>query len=167
MVRRWRLRSADKGLVFGMLWVGYLIQLHIRTVWPRGVMVLFILVGAAFACLYYFVAMLLNRTVITVTDEWILVRHGPIRWPGSVNIDVERLTALVCERIEQRSSSWESFRYQLPAAPTFQLHAELDNGKKVPIVRGALDMEQVAFLKERIERRLAIGGRAESGREES
>jgi hypothetical protein len=166
MERHWRRASTYGEVVVVTLCVGSLIVVYFGEVWPRQVVALFVLVGIGFVCSYYFMAMLLNRTEITVTDEWILVRHGPIRWSGSMNIEVARLSGLVCERVEHRSSGWGSRRDQFPAAPTFRLHAELDNGrKKIPIVVGAPDMEQVAFLKQRIERRLAIGGTAESGRE--
>jgi hypothetical protein len=162
VVRRWRRPSTYLELLVVTAWVAYLVWLPLSVGWPRAGrdgMVAFSIFGGglAFVGVYHALAMFLNQTEITVTDEWILVRHGPIRWPGGVDVRVARLAALVCEQHGLRAARGEA---QTP--PVFRLQAVLKNRTSVTLVSRAPDLEQVVFLKHRIERRLGISAAAAS-----
>lgn len=46
----------------------------------------------------------LNRTVFTVTDETLSVRHGPLPWPGSVTLDARTLRQLYVRHTDESRS---------------------------------------------------------------
>lgn len=97
---------------------------------------------------YVVLAELFNRTTIRVADGWLTIRHGPVPWPGAVDVAVSDLRQLYLRRHYRGSKRGESH--------TWEVHAETTDEASVELVRRLRDPAQAEYLEWAIEEHLGI-----------
>lgn len=114
----------------------------------------FISIGLATA--YLAVAFLLNRTWIEVRKGVLVVRHGPMPWPGGRTLKVDQLDQLY---------SNEYVAYSENNHPQYRtaLHALTTTGDRIKLVPGMETPEQGVFLENLLEKHLGIKDRPVPG----
>lgn len=101
-------------------------------------------VGLTYSTLTGFV----NRTRVEVSRNQLTIRHGPLPWRGNMDLPGRQLTQLYGEEVTRTSKGNTSYTYDLLA---------LDReGKKVKLLSGLTDKDQVLYLEQTLERRLGI-----------
>lgn len=113
-----------------------------------------IAVGVTLA--YFALAGFLNKTKISVGHQGLTVRHGPLPWLGNRSIATHDLEQLYCTRHYHQSSEGGS-------STTFRLNAVLHSGKKVKLLSGLSDPDQVLYIEQEIENHLRIEDRPVPG----
>jgi hypothetical protein len=109
-------------------------------------------IGTGWAAL----ALLFNTTRIRVVDRRLMVRHGPIWWPGKRDLDTSTLDQLYCEEyVAYTQNNVPQYR--------FQVQAICKDGSKLKLVRGMEDPGQALYLERLLEKHLGITDRAVRG----
>ena len=113
------------------------------------------LISVIFGCtglwgLYWTATQLLNSTRITVDPAALRVRHGPVPWPGSKQVNVKEL--------EQLYVGFESYRAPRSGnvSYTFKLRAKTKQGGDEVLVGGPLDLDRAKALEAVLEKHLGI-----------
>ena len=90
IIRRWRSWQVLFLLPFTLFWNGIIFVVFVPNFsrnsfdnMPTLFLLPFMLIGLGFA--YYSLAMLLNSTTITVDRDQMLIRHGPLPFPGKTS----------------------------------------------------------------------------------
>ena len=145
IVRRWYGRAAYVVLGFGVVWTvgGVLAITHgeepssglAAVVW-LGFVSLGVLIAYAGICRF------VNRTEITVDADTVSVRHAPLPGPNAPTLAIREIEALVCE--ERRGEDHSVFSHHLTA--------QLRGGRRVRLLEDVQDADEVAFVRERVER---------------
>jgi hypothetical protein len=129
------LRSGDR-----IGWLAIIITI------PHGAVGLFLV--------YATLAGLLNRTVVTVTSEFVTVRQGPVPWWGNRRLPIDEIERLYCD--QETDSAERGCIYG------YRVNALTKAASKVDLV-AELDSAQALFIKQELERWLNIeddgGGR--------
>ena len=111
-----------------------------------------ILVAAGGVFLYPALEELLNRTRIAVQGGRLVVRHGPIPWPGNVDVPASGVRQLYCvEKVNYRKPGGRYFTYEVA------FHGF--DGSQGTLVKGFADPEQALFVEQALERHLRIEDR--------
>jgi len=140
---------------FAVFWNGFLVvwftgALNIPDDGFRIVFLLFpivhVLVGVGL--IYTCIACFLNRTWITVTDEHLSVRHGPVPWPGNKQLQVAEVRQIYCDETMHRGKNSHSF--------TFNVHALMHDGTAVPILKSLHEKQLALFYEQQLEEWLKI-----------
>jgi predicted Zn finger-like uncharacterized protein len=150
IVRRWYTHVVWALLLFLVFWNGVLFQFFFGA---RDAPLLFRLfplihLAAGIWVAYWAIALLFNRTTITVTDDAISVRHAPIPWPGNRVVPAAEVTQLFTAEKVSRGRNGETRSYALLAV--------MRDGERREIVKGLPEPTQALFLEQRIEERLGI-----------
>ena len=115
---------------------------------------------------YYMLASYLNRTIITVNRDWLMVRHGPMYWPGQITLASEDVDQLYC-RHKLGPGKMSSSRYHPDVHRTGGFAASLmavtKDGREHSLWRFETDTNVVLFLEQRIEEYLGIEDRRVGG----
>lgn len=101
---------------------------------------------------YFVVAGRLNRTSILVSRGEIVVRLGPIPWPGNKH--------LPAPDIKQLWSGEHISRYEGVSSVTHQVTAVTRSGRNVKLVSGLASREQALYIEQEVEKVRAYRGRA-------
>lgn len=150
--RTWFGWSTVAQSVFTLFWCGFLVfwySMALSTEAPL-VMILFPLVHVAvgIGLLYSSLAGWLNRTRIRIGEGVLQIRHEPLPWPGSKDVQVTDLKQLyVVERVS-RSRNGTTVRYQVQAIT--------NSGKTIKIVSGLADSDQAHYIEQEVERYTGI-----------
>lgn len=124
-------------------YMGYLawggIQEGGLTAWASGTML-----ALAAVLAYFGLCVLLNSTEFRIDDDRLTVRHGPLPWPGSRKIPVDRIV--------QISTRMHRSRHSL----TFSLTASLAGGMPVRLAEGINTFAEAKSIERAIERHLRI-----------
>jgi hypothetical protein len=106
---------------------------------PHGIIGLFLV--------YATLATLLNRTVITVTSEFLTARTGPLPWSGNRTLPTDEIEELNCDQEPDAAERERHYGYRINAltktAGTVELVKELDRA-------------QALFIKQELARWLKI-----------
>lgn len=105
-------------------------------------------VAVGIGLFYSSVAGFVNRTWITVADQQLTVRHGPLPWLGSRTLSVTEIKQLYCVERRRRNKAGFYFIRELNVLDT--------SGRQVRLVRGRHDPGAIRFLEQKIEKRLGI-----------
>ncbi|WP_236515578.1 hypothetical protein [Sandaracinus amylolyticus] len=150
LTRRWLTPVATSLLGFAVLWNAvlvfwYAIVFGVGAAWMFLVFPLpFVAVGVSMT--YWILVSLVNRTTLTVEGDTLSVRHGPLPWPGTQDVEVGRITQLfVRRRWHERDRNRR----------TYTLAAEID-GDAIDLVRGLSNRDEALYLEHVIEDHLAI-----------
>ncbi|KFE66693.1 hypothetical protein [Hyalangium minutum] len=149
---RWFTPSHLFMLVFCIFWNGFLVVWYgiSFTVGAPLIMKLFPLlhVAVGLGLSYSTLTGLVNRTVIEVSRNQLTIRHGPLPWRGNRSEPGRQFTQLYGEEIFRTNKGHTTFTYDLIA---------LDReGRKVKLLSGLTEKDQVLYLEQTLERRLGI-----------
>jgi hypothetical protein len=97
---------------------------------------------------YYMLTGFLNRTRIEVSRNQLTIRHGPLPWRGNQDLPGRQLTQLYGEEVTSRGKNSVTI--------TYDLHAVDREGRKVKLLSGLTEKDQVLYLEQTLERRLGI-----------
>ncbi|MEW5931665.1 MAG: hypothetical protein AB1941_29705 [Gemmatimonadota bacterium] len=108
--------------------------------------VLHLAVGAGLT--YYTVAGYVNTTTVTLDRGHLSVRHGPLPWPGSLDMDTSRCRQLYCEEKVNRGRNGYTYTYHLKAVTS--------DGGRLKIVSGLDSPDVPLYLEQEMEQHLRI-----------
>jgi hypothetical protein len=151
---QWRWFSAAHifMLFFCIIWDGFLLVWYgiaFATDSPL-IMKLFpiIHVAVGVGLTYSTLAGFVNRTRIEVSRNALTIRHGPLPWTGNQTLPGRQLTQLYGEESAKTNKGNTTYSYSLLA---------LDReGRKIKLLSGLTDKDQVLYLEQALERRLGI-----------
>ncbi|HEX9921857.1 MAG TPA: hypothetical protein VGD99_04280 [Anaerolineae bacterium] len=98
---------------------------------------------AAIGTAYYALTGILNTMTITVTASRIMVEHGPIPYPGNIQLKAKHLSQLYTKEINTRTR-------------TYEVRMKTVNGQDLSLVRNLDYAEQARYLENQIEEFLGI-----------
>src|SRR5262245_24811824 len=114
----------------------------------------FILVGLATG--YGALALLFNRTRISIEGDQVDVVHQPFRWFGNRRLDAREINQLFCtEYVAYKSNDTPQYR--------MCVNAVLQDGARLELIKGLEDTGQAFYLEDLIERHLRIPNRPVHG----
>ena len=98
-------------LFFWSLWVGYVgyVNFNLGAV-DIPIICIFFIFGAS----YGGVAILLNRTILTVTPEQLEIQHEPVPWFGEKSIAVASIESFSCIKKHRRGTTFFSIYCNMP-----------------------------------------------------
>jgi hypothetical protein len=110
----------------------------------------FILIGLGTG--YAALALLLNKTKISVEGTELKVSHGPMRWPGAKTLDAAQVAQLYCA---------EYVAYKQNNSPVYRMkvHAMMLDGSRVDLISGIEEVNQALYLEQILEKHLGIEDR--------
>lgn len=138
--------------LFCVFWNGFLVVWFSLGIsqgmpWPMILFGLpFVAVGVAMT--YYVVASYVNSTIIRLDGAQLIVRHGPIPSPGNLARPATDFRQLYCQEREVRNKNSRRLEYDL--------HAIMDDGADLPLIKGLRDRNEVLYLEHELEQRLRI-----------
>ncbi|MDY7230752.1 hypothetical protein [Hyalangium rubrum] len=138
---------------FLVVWYGIALNMEDKPI----IMILFPIahvavgVGLTYSTLTGFV----NRTRIEVNRDQLTIRHGPLPWRGNQDLPGRQLTQLYGEEVARTNKGSTTYSYDLLA---------LDReGRKVKLLSGLTEKDQVLYLEQTLERKLGIEDAAVDG----
>jgi hypothetical protein len=139
-------------VVFLAVWFGFLAFWYIGVA-AAGAPLLFSLfplihVAAGVFLAYLTLAGFLNTTVVELDRGRLSVRHGPLPWPGGVDLSTQELRQLYCEEKVTSGKNGPSYSYQL--------HAVLPDGSRKKLLSGLDSPDVPRYLEQRVEEFLRI-----------
>jgi hypothetical protein len=140
---------------FCLFWDGFMVMALIGMpvhMWP----VLVLHLGTGLVLTYLTLSGFLNTTRVEASRSELTIRHGPLPWPGSRTVSGHELTQLYCQ--EARGPSPKQV-FPGPAhllASSYSLLGIDQQGRKVKLLSGIEDKDQVLYLEQALERRLGI-----------
>ena len=163
--RSWRSPLAGAFLLLfaamwnGIVWTGYVMTGDDQSMIFRWFLIPFQLIG--FGVAYFALAVFVNTTTLTVSRRRLVVRHGPLPFPGNVDMDpgdIEQVFVdeqLNVHRHENSSSSSVSRSYRL--------QARLKDGTKKTLIRALPDADEALWLEQLLKDELGIADRPVRG----
>ncbi|HYH98412.1 hypothetical protein [Hyalangium sp.] len=97
---------------------------------------------------YYTLTGLVNRTTVEVSRNQLTIRHGPLPWTGNRDVPGRQFTQLYGEEVVKTNKGTQTLTYDL-----FALDRE---GRKIKLISGLNEKDQVLYLEQTLERRLGI-----------
>jgi hypothetical protein len=151
IVRTWRSPALYFLSAFILFWDGFLVFWYSHV--PRGAGLLFVLfpllhVGVGLGLTYYVFCGWLNRTWIRVGQGQLVVRHGPLPWPGNKVLRSGDLKQLYSKENLSRSRNGTS--------STYEVRAVTHSGLNIRIVAGLATSEQALYIEQQVEQHLGI-----------
>lgn len=96
--------------------------------------------------LYGAIAKMTNHTIIELESGRLRVRHGPLPWPGAVDMPASEIVQIFCDVMHRTRGSIDHFR----------LHALLRNGERRMLLPVLGTGSEAQLLEDLIETRLGI-----------
>lgn len=143
-------------VVFNGLWVGNgFIELLTsdREILLKLFALLFICVGVSAA--YFCIASLLNKTIITINQKCIEVRHQPVPWPGNTEIERSKIVKLMVKEKHYWGSSKNKPKMSL------QILALTMKAEPLKVLTGLKYRKQAEHIKQEMEACLGFESDAE------
>ena len=158
ITRRWFHRKHLWIALVAAFWDGgmlyYLAPIVSTGRWPALLPLSLYLAAGTFLA-YYALALLLNRTTITIGGNNITVHHGPLPWPGR-RLARATINRLFCkEQVQSQRNGSPSY--------TYEVHAATGEGQRLKLVGGLDEPEQALYLEQAIEHHLGIADRRQPG----
>lgn len=158
LVHRWFSSQHVVLAVFAVAWNGFLLAwfgiAYTQGEWVMALMgSVHLLVGLVVA--YGTLAGFLNRTTVQLAPGRLTVRHGPVPWPGSVDVPAADLDQLFT--VQTSIPTKHGHRY------TYELHARLADGHHVVLVRNLQSAPVAQAMEARVEAALGIVDRQMPG----
>jgi hypothetical protein len=150
---RWFTGKTLKLALFCVTWDSFLVFWYGAALTQKNtpwLMVVFpvLHVSVGLGLTYKVLADFLNRTRIEVNRALLTIRHGPLPWGGNQVLPGRSLAQLYGEEVISTSDDSTSVSYSLVA---------LDRqGRKVKLLSGLEEKDQVLYLEQALERRLGI-----------
>lgn len=150
--RSWFSASLFFLLFFCVFWDGFLVVWYIGLSQAKGnsgsiVAAIFPIfhVGAGVFITYTMLAGFLNKTRIAIESGNLVIRHGPLPWPGNRTIPTDDLAQLFCD--EQVGSK---------GPRSYSLNAMTKSSDKLVLLKGLPDADQALYLEQLLEQRLGL-----------
>ena len=105
---------------------------------------------------YLTMAGLLNKTNISMDAERLTVRHGPIPWPGSCEVNIVEVERVDCR---ERAIRGRRGGREITVGYRYAVFAYTRDGRAVKLVSHLTVRDQAQFIQEQIESRLQLGKR--------
>jgi hypothetical protein len=139
-------------LFFCIAWDGFLVMWYGIAFAAGGplIMKIFPLVHVAVGVglTYSTITGFLNRTTVEVSRTRLTIRHGPLPWVGNRDVPGRQFTQLYGEETAKTNKGSTTYTYDLIA---------LDReGRKIKLLSGLTEKDQVLYLEQTLERRLGI-----------
>jgi hypothetical protein len=155
IVRRWFSWGYVLLLVFCVIWFGFLAAWY-GLAFLSDAPLLFKLfplihVAAGVFIAYLTLAGFVNRTTLAIERDHLTVHHGPLPWPGSLDVPTLQLDQLFCTQHVSRGRNGTTVRYNVEAL--------LKDGRHVKVVQGLEAREQALFIEQTLEQHLGIRNR--------
>lgn len=97
---------------------------------------------------YFTIAGFVNTTAVTLDRGYLSVRHGPLPWPGKLDIDTVRFRQLYCEEKVSRGRNGVSYTYDLKAV--------MSDGGRIKIMSGLDSPDVPLYMEQQMEEWLKI-----------
>ena len=97
---------------------------------------------------YWTLSLFLNSTVVEATRDRLSIRHGPLPWPGNLELTGREVAQLYGTEEIHRGKNGTSITYSLNAIDRQQ--------HKKRLLKGLKEVEQVLWLEQALERHLGI-----------
>jgi hypothetical protein len=150
LVVTWRWASARwvALAIFSVVW-DVLLLVFAASVTAGGHPPAFLALHAAAGVLmtYGAAAGLLNLTTFTLSRGRMVVAHGPIPWPGGLEVPLSEVKQLSCRRVVRKTKNGEQITYTLDVSL---------NGYSQPLLKGIPDLAVAHWLERKIEAHLRI-----------
>jgi hypothetical protein len=135
---------------FCLFWDGSLAMMYSRMLAQEdpsltGLLFPLLHVGAGMFLTYSTLAGFVNRTRIEASRSELRIQHGPLPWPGNRAWASREITQLYGMEVKDSERS-----------TTYRLLALDRQGRKVKLLSGLEDKDQVLYLEQALERRLGI-----------
>lgn len=144
---RWFTLAALFLTVFTLFWDGFLVFWYAIALQPGTPLMMkvfpLIHVAAGLGITYYTLCCYVNRTTLTLDRGHLSVRHGPLPWPGNVDMGTSEIRQLYCEEKINRGKNGVTF--------TYTLHALLRNGTRKKLLSGIDSPEVPLFMEQQLE----------------
>ncbi|MCG8418749.1 MAG: hypothetical protein MJE77_12500 [Proteobacteria bacterium] len=150
----WRWFHKKHWFLFGItgLWLVFLIVWYsVAVLKDDQFMMWFAVVHliAGLGLLYLSIAMVKNRTAVSVRGEVLEVHHGPLPWSGNKRLSVRELSQFYCKKeVAYRATNRPIMMYSL--------HARLRQGGAIKLSGHLNEPEQALFLEQQLEDCLGI-----------
>ncbi len=142
---------------FCTFWDGFLIFWYYLAFTEDGPLMmkvfplLHVMVGVVLT--YVVITSFLNRTIVHVSRDELVIRHGPLPWWGNRRLKVREIQQLYCNRSSmEQNSQW-----------IYQLSAIMRDGRKLKLLSGFTDPDEPRYLEKILEERMNIAPQPVSG----
>lgn len=154
IVMRWFSWTYIMMAFFCVMWDGFLVFWYGMAIATQNlVMLIFPLlhVAVGVGLTYFTIAGFFNRTTFRIERDYLTVRHGPLPWPGNLEVPTSNLEQLFCTEKVTRGKNGVTIRYGVEAV--------LKDGRHLKLGSGLEEREQAMFLEQTIEKHLGIQDR--------
>lgn len=153
----WRTAQVWFMVIFCIFWDGFLVMWYggaFASGDPDPMMVLFPLIHVAVGVglTTYTAASLVNTTTVRLRSGRLTVTHGPVPWPGAVDMPTSKLAQLFVHRRTTSNKNGVSHSYDLNFLDTA--------GVSGTLVRTTLGLPHARYLERRLEQELGITNEA-------
>jgi hypothetical protein len=153
LVLKWFSWKIAAMTAFALFWDGFLVNWYVnvapRAKDPMAIYFPLIHVAVGLAVTYYVIAGWFNRTHILVGQGKVAIRHSPIPWFGSTEINASNLKQLYTqERVRPARRGNGSV--------TYEVRAVTQEGRNTKLLGGLETSEQALSIEQEIEKRLGI-----------
>ncbi len=105
--------------------------------------------------IYFILALLFNRTRITLDAQALTVRHEPLPWRGNCQLDPLDIAQLYCKRRTHHTKNGTSYSYEV--------RFRTQQGQDVSLLRRLPNDEGALYLERLLEKQLGIRNEAVAG----
>jgi hypothetical protein len=137
---------------FAIVWDAFLLNWYVRVAPhddPIATYFPLIHVAVGLGISYYVIAGWFNRTLILVGNGRVIVRHTPLPWLGTMEIDAFTLKQIYTqERVRHTRRG--------PSYSTYEVRAVTQNGRNIKLIGGLGTSEEALSIEQEIEKRLGI-----------
>ena len=144
--------------VFCLFWDSFLVfwyAMAFRDPDPMALLLPLIHLAVGVGLTYFTIAGYVNSTTVHLDRGHLSVRHGPLPWPGQVDVGTKDLRQLFCEERVTRGKNGPNYSYRL--------HAVLADGTRRKLLSGLDTPEVPRYLEQQLEARLQITDRPVRG----
>lgn len=144
---------------FCIAWDSFLIFWYTTALLTKGPWIMFVFPIAHLAVgvglTYITLAGFLNKTYIYIHESTMLIRHGPLPWPGNRELSTNELEQLFSQEEVNTGKNGSTYTYQLSAI--------LKNNEKIKLLSNLESPETALFIEQEIESWLKIKDRPVPG----
>lgn len=114
---------------------------------------------------YLALAMFVNTTTLTVSRARLLIRHGPLPFPGGIDMDPDEIEQVfVDEQLDMHRHTREQVHTVSDrVSRSYRLQARLKDGTKKTLIRTLPDADEALWLEQLLEDELGIVDRPVRG----
>ena len=113
-------------------------------------------IGVGLTC--FVVAGFLNSTLIRVADGELSVRHGPVPWPGNLDLPTDGIEQIYCQKKIHRTSD----EGRTSTSRYYEVHA-VTGGLKKKLLGGLREADHALYIEQQLEKFLRIADRPVPG----